>query len=198
MNDSRRFQALGQLASAIAVGLGLAPGGAEATKPQTVSPDAAPRAWLAYATQASQRMAARLSADDPVAGRLRDYLNQLPGAEGADGVTLKLAVWVDARGAITRIDFAPFVHPQPSDDLRALLVGLDLSVPPKGMLLPIRLGVTLKPAQAPAAWTHREWPGRPIVRVSFDMGIDKEYPDDPALVSAQALPSPSRSLPGGS
>jgi len=163
---------LGRVLSAIAVALGLAPSGTLAEKPQTVSPAAAPQAWLAYAAQASQRMAARLSAYDPVAARLRNYLNQLPGADSADGVTLRLSVWVDRKGAVSRVAFAPFAHPEPNDDLQALLVGLDLSGPPKGMLLPMRLGVAIKPAHAPkpTAWADRSAGPSPIVRVRFHAG----------------------------
>lgn len=168
---SRRFARLLPLAG----GLLAAFGTATSASARRVEAGQAPPAWIAYAQVVSDVVQTRLTADDPVALRLRDYLNQLPGAGESTGAVLKIAFWIDGKGRIARIDHAPFAQTEPNDDLRALLVGLTLSrSPPKGMLLPLRLSIQIKPksqdttprsASAPTAMTiglrYRVSPTRP-------------------------------------
>ena len=95
-------------------------------------------------------MQTKLAGDDPVALRLRAYLNQLPGAASADGTALNIAFWIDKKGKITRIRHAPFAQEQPNSDLEALIVGQAMpKAPPKDMLLPLRLSVRIAPAPVP-------------------------------------------------
>lgn len=150
----RALSAAGALLSAL-VGVGTA-------SAQHVEAGKAPPAWIAYAQIVSTIVQGRLDSDDPLALRLRAYLQQLPGAAQADGATLKIAFWIDPAGKITRIDHLPFAQAQPNDDLQALLVGQSLpQAPPQGMLLPLRLSLHIKPKPtdgaavkpAPAAMT---------------------------------------------
>lgn len=144
----------------------------DAALPQagSVSPQRAPQAWLDYAQRVSEAVQTRLAGDDPVAARLRDYLNQLPGAADSAGSTLRLAFWIDSHGAVTRIDHAPFAQSGPNDDLQTLLVGLRIAAPPpKGMLLPLRLAITVKPRDdgKEQAWTRHSPYGPLTVRVRY-------------------------------
>ena len=139
---------------------------------QHVEAGKAPPAWIAYAQIVSTNVQARLDSDDPLALRLRAYLQQLPGAAQADGATLKIAFWIDPAGKISRIDYPLFAQAQPNDDLQALLVGQNLPpAPPQGMLLPLRLSLHIKPKPAdgatvkpaPAAMTislRYRWPSK--------------------------------------
>lgn len=140
----RTLPAISALLSAL-VGISPAPA-------QHIEAGKAPPAWIAYAQIVSATVQGRLDSDDPLAQRLRAYLQQLPGAGQADGATLKIAFWIDPAGKITRIGYAPFAQAQPNDDLQALLVGQTLSqAPPKGMLLPLRLSLHIKPKPADGA-----------------------------------------------
>ncbi len=156
----------------VAITLGLAPWTPATAVPKTgsVSPQAAPQAWLDYAQRVSDAVQARLAGDDDAAARLRDYLDQFLSAGDAAGTTLKLAFWIDSAGAVTRIDHAPFAQPAANDDLRAVIVGLRIAVPPpKGMLLPLRLSIAIKPKDQGKvqAWTTRSPLGPGSVHVRY-------------------------------
>jgi hypothetical protein len=141
-----------RLLASFAAIVGLSPAASSAAPPASVSPQAAPAAWVAYAGLVNQAITGQLGGADPAAVRLRDYLNQIPGANPDGGFRLPIQVWIDAKGVITKIDFTPFAHPEPDTDLRALLVGHRLSqAPPKNILLPIRLSIGLEPAPTAAA-----------------------------------------------
>ncbi len=165
---SRRLIGLLPAAGALAGALG----GVGTASAQHIDSAHAPAAWIAYAQQVSDAVQARLAGDDPVAVRLRTYLNQLPGAGDTDGIALKIAFWIDGRGRITRIDHTPFAHAQPNEDLQALLGGQTMPhAPPKGMLLPLRLSIGVKPkpqvqSSRPAAMTigvrYRHVPLKPL------------------------------------
>src|SRR3546814_10738254 len=69
-------------------------------------------------------------------------MQQISGAADGARVPLSLKLWIDRDGVISRVEFAPFAHPQPNEDLRALLIGRKLpAVPPKDLLLPLRLAL---------------------------------------------------------
>ncbi|WEK02136.1 MAG: hypothetical protein P0Y59_10805 [Candidatus Sphingomonas phytovorans] len=145
MTDHDSPRSFRRLASGLTAALCLLSGAAHAGQPRTIAPGAAPQAWLAYAQTVSDAVHTRLTGDDPAAVRLRDYMNQLPGGADAEGAALRIAFWIDGKGRITRIDHALFAQTQPNDDLQTLLVGIELPAPPpKGMLLPLRLGVQIK------------------------------------------------------
>ncbi|WP_165186693.1 hypothetical protein [Caulobacter soli] len=148
-----------RLLASLAAVVGLSPSAAGAATPTTMSPQAAPAAWVAYANLVNQAITSQLGGFDPAATRLRDYLDEIPGATPEGRVQLPLRVWIDGAGVITRIDFALFAHPEPNADLQALLVGHRLpQVPPKAMLLPIRLMIGLEPAPADAGSPAAERP----------------------------------------
>lgn len=112
-----------------------------------LSPRAAPAAWVAYAGLVNQTIIDQLGGSDPAAVRLRDYLDQLPDPTIDSRAQLPIRIWIDGRGVISKVDFAPFAHPEPTADLRALLLGQRLPMaPPKDMLLPLRLSIGLEPA----------------------------------------------------
>lgn len=119
--------------------------------PQSVPSQAAPQQWLAYADIVNQAVTSRLTGADPIAVRLRAYLDQIPGPTADAGVRLPIQVWIDGKGVVTKVDFAPFAQEKPNADLHALLTGLHLSkAPPRKMLLPIRMTISLDPAAAGA------------------------------------------------
>lgn len=146
MTDPHRRRAFRRFVSGFAAALGVASGPAGAASAQSISPDAAPPAWIAYAGIVSETVRARLTGDDPAAMRLSDDIARLPGADPQEGITLKVAFWIDGNGRITRIEHAPFAQQPANDDLQALLVGLSLAQsPPEKMLLPLRLAIRIKP-----------------------------------------------------
>lgn len=105
-----------------------------------------PQAWLAYATSASTALAHRLArSDDDRVARLQAFLQQHPDTALAD--TLAVSLWIDERGSITRSQFASLGDTQADADLRALLDHAALpGPPPPGMRQPLRLGLSLQPA----------------------------------------------------
>lgn len=128
--------------------LGVAPAALGAAAPQAVSPDAAPPGWLAYAEMTSLRIQARLESDEPAALRLRAYVLQSPDGGKPAGMDLKIAVWLDDSGTITRINHTPLGEAQVNEDLEALFLGLRMAeAPPTNMLLPLRLAVHIRPTQ---------------------------------------------------
>lgn len=139
-----------RLLAALAAIVGVLPSAPHAAT--ALSPQAAPAAWVAYAGLVNHTIIDRLGASDPTAVRLRDYLDQLPDPTVDSRAELPIRVWVDSEGVISKVDFTPFAHPEPNADLRALVLGQRLTKPPpKGMLLPLRLLISLEPAPATEA-----------------------------------------------
>lgn len=151
-----------RLFSALAVSIGLASSAGASNPPQSVSPEAAPPAWVAYAERVNTAVTAWLSADDEVALRLRSYINASRPSADQSSAPLALKLWVGAAGAITKVEFPPFAQESANSDLRGLLVGRAIGAPPpKGMLLPLRLTVQLDPAPAPSQPTAGMTDARP-------------------------------------
>jgi hypothetical protein len=147
----RRFTgALAGLASGLA-----GPGVAAAAQPQSVAPAEAPAAWVRYAEMATQSITAWLEEDGEPATAFRTYLHQTRPAEDQPTPLLVLKVWIKPDGRIDRTEFTPFADDAANAALRAAIVGRTLaSRPPRGMLLPLRVGIQLeasKPVPAPAA-----------------------------------------------
>jgi hypothetical protein len=148
-----------RLLASLAAVVGLPASTSSAAPPTSVTPLAAPAAWIAYAGLVNQAITGQLGGTDPAAVRLHGYLEQIPGQAADKGVQLPIQVWIDGQGVITRIDFTPFAHPQPNADLQSLLIGHHLPrAPPKGMLLPISLSIGLEPAPEGKAVS----PGKPF------------------------------------
>jgi hypothetical protein len=117
---------------------------------QKVSPEAAPRAWVAYAENVNGKVIEWLRADDEAAVRLRTYVDGLRPAADQSSPPITLRVWIDAKGVITRVEFTPFAHETANQDLRGLLVARSIGArPPRGMLLPLLLAVQLDPVPQP-------------------------------------------------
>jgi hypothetical protein len=137
---TRRFVA--SALAAVCVLLTGARPGAAAEPPKTAEP--VPPAWIAYAQDVTRSLTAWLSSAEEPAPRLRAYLNKMRQA-GQPVPTLRVKVWIDEHGVISRIDFPPFVHEQANDDLRALLVQRTLpAAPPKDLRQPLRLELQLQ------------------------------------------------------
>jgi len=138
---------IGRRLAALALGLtGLAaPGGA-----RTIPAEQAPADWLAYAHQATTTITGWINGQEGL--DLRATIDT--GAAGpADAqTTLIVMVWVDRHGALTRAEFAnPASPPAMAAGLQKLLVGRQLTPPPRKMRLPMRLALGIAPKQTPAA-----------------------------------------------
>ncbi|ALR20898.1 hypothetical protein [Sphingobium baderi] len=137
--------------TAALVGVGLAASAPVAAQP--VSPEQAPAAWIAYAETATRSITELLQADSEIASRLRTYLDATRPAPYQPTALLVVKIWVDGEGMVSRIDYPPFAHEQANADMQALIVGQKLaSIPPRDMLLPMRIAVQLDaptPASAP-------------------------------------------------
>lgn len=110
----------------------------------------APLTWIAYAKAAGDTIRNRIESDDPAAVRFKAYLDSGWQDAARPAPVLALQVWVDATGVIARVAFPPFAHEAANADLTALLVGQSLGVPPKDILLPLRLSVSLALTTPPA------------------------------------------------
>ena len=124
---------------------------AEPARP--ITPQEAPREWVAYAEGATRTIGAWLSAETPPAPRIRAVIDSARATPDQPAPPLVLKLWIGRDGAIERVEFTPLSDAQADQDLHALLVGRRLPPPPKGMRLPLRIGLELKPAPqgAPAA-----------------------------------------------
>nr|WP_314430995.1 hypothetical protein [uncultured Brevundimonas sp.] len=129
------------LAAGIAAVLGLA-GQAQA---QSLTPDEAPEAWVAYAENATRTLTTWLEADEASAIDLRQELDQLRSSPDQPTESLELRLWVSADGVVTRVEPAPRAPLKASAALRGVVDGRRLPPPPKGMLQPLRLAVQLEP-----------------------------------------------------
>jgi hypothetical protein len=141
----------GRLAATIAAVLGLSMPASVALA-QKVSPEAAPRAWVAYAETVNGKVTEWLRGEDEPAVRLRAYVDGLRPATNQSSPPVVLQLWIDANGVVTRVEFPPFAHEAANSDLRSLLIRRAVGAqPPRGMLLPLRLAVQLDPAPEPAS-----------------------------------------------
>jgi hypothetical protein len=112
------------------------------------SAHAAPVAWIQYAKLVAQQFEDRLGGGSTPAQRLRTYLSTGP----QPSTTITVSAWVDPKGKVTRVAFAPFLDGQANNDLDGLLQGVQLAqTPPRDMLLPIHL--QLHVAASPAVGT---------------------------------------------
>jgi hypothetical protein len=140
----------GRLAAAFAAVLGLSMPASVALA-QKVSPEAAPREWVAYAETVNGKVTEWLRSEDEPAVRLRAYVDGLRPAADKSSPPIVLQLWINPKGVVTRVEFPPFAHDTPNGDLRGLLVGRDVGDrPPRRMLLPLLLAVQLDPSPEPA------------------------------------------------
>ncbi|MFC4253993.1 hypothetical protein GRI97_01080 [Altererythrobacter xixiisoli] len=117
---------------------------------QSISPEQAPAAWLAYADHVTRAVIGWIEADSEPAVRLRTYLDAMRSDPAQPTAPLLLKIWIDPAGIVSRIEHAPFAHAQANADCHTLLAGRSLDQPPpRGMLLPLRVMVQLPPRQDP-------------------------------------------------
>lgn len=141
---------VGRLAATLAAALGLSMSASVALA-QNVSPEAAPREWVAYAETVNGKVAEWLRSEEAPAVRLRAYVDGTRPAADKSSPPIVLQLWIDTKGVVTRVEFQPFAHDTPNSDLRGLLVGRKVGDrPPRRMLLPLLLAVQLDPAPEPA------------------------------------------------
>jgi hypothetical protein len=132
------------LATGLAAALGLA--APVQAQTQSLAPEAAPAAWVAYAEAATRTVTAWLEEDGDAASSLRLYLHQTRPAPDQPTPPLELKLWIDHDGVVSRVGFAPFAHKEADADLKTSVQGRRLSPPPSGMLQPLRLALQLEPA----------------------------------------------------
>lgn len=118
---------------------------------RSVSPQEALAEWLAYASNTTT-ITKWLEAESESAMRLRAYLNAMRPASDQPTAPLLIKVWINADGRVSRIDHAPFAHAGANADLKALIVGGHLDMPPpEDILLPLRILVQIPPAPEDAS-----------------------------------------------
>lgn len=130
---------------ALATGLAAALGLTAPVQAQSLSPEAAPVAWVAYAEAATEAVSAWLEEENEAASSLRRYLHQTRAAADQPTPPLVLKLWIDSQGVISLVDFAPFAHAEADAALRSAVDGRRLAPPPSGMIQPLRLSVQLDP-----------------------------------------------------
>lgn len=110
-------------------------------------PATAPAAWLRYAETASQEVSLRLQADGDGAIHLRSYFDATQPAPDQPATSLLLKIWVNRSSVITRLEAPSLTHVAALTNLRGLIIGQRLpGSPPRGMLLPLRIAVSLDPS----------------------------------------------------
>lgn len=131
------------LVTGLAAALGMAaPAQAQV---QSLSPDAAPAAWVAYAETATRAVTAWLEEDSQSASNLRLLLHQTRATPNQSTPPLELKLWIAADGVVSRVEAAPPAKDRLGSDLQSSVQGRRLAPPPPGMLQPLRLAVQLEP-----------------------------------------------------
>ncbi|WP_333837452.1 hypothetical protein [Novosphingobium sp.] len=134
------------------VGAGLAsaaPVQAQNPSSASVDPSSAPVEWVRYAQGATASVTKLLEGPADAAVRLRAWLDQARPAPDQPTAPLILKLWVAKDGIVSRVEFTPFALAEANADLKGLLVGQSLAgVPPKDILLPLRIAVQLDAPQA--------------------------------------------------
>lgn len=126
------------LARAIA-GLGLTlPLGVPAQAAGMSASDA-PAEWVSYAQGATAAIEALLRDESQPGLRLKEALSEKQAKEA-----IVIAVWIDGKGAVERVECTDLAGDAAQADLRALLVGQRLpGKMPRDMVLPMRIAAQL-------------------------------------------------------
>ncbi|MBB4380750.1 hypothetical protein [Bradyrhizobium sp. SBR1B] len=106
--------------------------------------DAAPPAWQAFAGRLKEKIEQRLASDDKRARHFQEYLDRRVTGGDAAPVTFVLRAWVSSDGRLHRVEFDGLDDPKASVELRALLTGGNVGVPPPEMLQPLHLRFSLR------------------------------------------------------
>lgn len=146
-HKQRKQTAARRLIRMLAWVTGLAPlilGSAASTSAQDAGykPAAAvPSAWRAFAAELQTRLQERLATDDEATRRFHDFMNE-NNKNSPAAATLR--AWVAPSGKLERIEFDGIDDPAVAVNLRALLIGTSVSMPPPDMLQPLRLRIGLR------------------------------------------------------
>lgn len=131
--------------------VGLAFGSANPVATKTMSPSEAPAEWVHYAEEATAQITQWLQAENETAQNLRAYLDGTRPAPDQPTPPLTIKIWVKKTGVIRRIEYPAFPDADANMHLHKLIVGQKLpNVPPKNILLPIRISVQLNAPNADA------------------------------------------------
>ncbi|MDN7590349.1 YbaB/EbfC family DNA-binding protein [Burkholderia seminalis] len=107
-----------------------------------------PSTWIRYGQLAGQQFQAWLEADGEAADRLHRYLEArvLNARADAPPPAIVVRAWIDATGAVTRVEFASLGDTDADATLRQLLTAGPLAEPPPpDMLQPLRVRLRLVP-----------------------------------------------------
>jgi hypothetical protein len=157
MSRSARFGALGTLGAALLALTGNVWAGANA---QSVTADQAPQAWIVYAQAVSQHLQSALASDAEPAQRFNAFFGHWVATDAdvasssealsedaalpADPPTLKVKVWLDRKGQVTRVEFDQVADDLAAADLRALLLAQSIGAsPPRRMKQPVVVRLAL-------------------------------------------------------
>ncbi len=135
-------------------------GSAAPAQAQTADDNAIPQAWVVYAQRVSQHLQAALEGDSEPAQRFHAYFTRLaatdeqtaPASGGpladnpvpGDPPTVRVKVWLDRTGRVTRVNFGGVDDAQAAGDLKALLLWQRVgAVPPRSMRQPVVVRLSL-------------------------------------------------------
>lgn len=105
---------------------------------------AVPATWQDYAKRLQQRIQDRLAGDDDAARSFQVHLENRSQAAGSISVVAR--IWTMSGGGIERIEFDG-LEGEAAVYLRALLLRVDIGPPPRDMLQPLRLRLSLRPRE---------------------------------------------------
>jgi hypothetical protein len=140
----RLFWSLGTATGLLTAGLGAKASPANSQQSDYRSAAAAPAAWQEFAKLLQNRFQQRLAADDETARRFQDDLVKVAGGNDANPPTLIVRTWILPDGKVERVE-ADGLDRDANVDLRTLLGGEGVGVPPSDMLQPLHLRLTLRP-----------------------------------------------------
>lgn len=152
----KRRSRIGALGAALLALLG---SGAPA-QAQTAADDAIPPAWVAYAQRVSLHLQAALEGDSEPAQRFHAYFTRQAASDEQTAAagegrladnpapteppTVRVKVWLDRTGRVTRVDFSGVDDAQAAGDLKALLLRQRVgAVPPRSMRQPVVVRLSL-------------------------------------------------------
>lgn len=108
--------------------------------------DQVPAAWSAFAQTLRHEIEVVLRSDNDVARNFQNALAKMKAAGGGKPAPqLTVRVWVKTDGSVEYVSFPRLTDPIAEVDLRSLLLGVTVTSPPKTMLQPIQLKLSLEP-----------------------------------------------------
>ncbi len=106
----------------------------------------APAAWGVFAKRLKLACEAALHANILASQRLNSELHKLQAANPDEPpLRVKVSLWIAPTGAITRVASPPLPSEQATADLNALLAHVSAGPPPRDLLQPLQLMLSLAP-----------------------------------------------------